>query len=44
MSNLFIVILYIPHKGRKRAPYVKDVIEQLHKLLVTQYARQTVSF
>ena len=29
VCNLFIVVPYVPHRDRKRAPYAKDTIEQL---------------
>ena len=35
VCDLFIVVPYIPHKGRKRAPYAEDTIAQLRELLAT---------
>ena len=35
VCNLFYIVAYIPHKGRKSAPYAKDTIAQLRKLLST---------
>ena len=35
VCNIFFVVVYIPHKGRTSAPYVKDTIKQLKKLLET---------
>ena len=33
VCDLFIAVPYIPHKGRKKAPYAKDTIQQLRELL-----------
>ena len=33
MCDLFIAVPYIPHKGRKKAPYAEDTIQQLRELL-----------
>ena len=33
VCDLFIAVSYIPHKGRKKAPYAKDTIQQLRELL-----------
>ena len=33
VCNLFVVVPYIPHRGRKKAPYVRDTIVQLRELL-----------
>ena len=35
ICNLFVIITYIPHKGRKTAPTATDTIEQLKSLLRT---------
>ena len=35
VCNLFIVIPYIPHRGRKQAPYTQDTIRQVSELLKT---------
>jgi len=35
VCKLFIVVVYIPHKGRKRAPYAQDIIEQIRELLAS---------
>ena len=35
VCNLFIVVIYVPHKGRKRAPYAKDILQELDALLRT---------
>ena len=35
ISNLFVVVVYIPHKGRKKAPTATDTIQELKTLLLT---------
>ena len=35
VCNLFVIVPYVPHKGRKRAPYAQDTIAQLRKLMKT---------
>ena len=35
ICNLFVVVVYIPHKGRNVSPTAEDVIEQIGKLLQT---------
>ena len=35
VCDLFVVVSYIPYKGRKKAPYVKDIIAKLRELLTT---------
>ena len=29
VCNLFVIVPYVPHKGRKRVPYAQDTIAQL---------------
>ena len=33
VCNLFVIVTYIPHRGRTRAPYAQDTIKQLQTLL-----------
>ena len=35
ICNLFVVVVYVPHKGRQTAPTASDIIQELHKLLRT---------
>ena len=35
MCNIFVVVVYIPHRGRKRAPFASDTIAKVRKLLST---------
>ena len=42
VCNLFVVVPYIPHKGRTRAPYAQDTITQLRKLLKTVCRRDCI--
>ena len=35
ICNLFIVVVYIPHKGRTKAPTAQDTMQQLKTLLST---------
>ena len=42
VCNLFIVVPYIPHRGRTRAPYAKDTIAQLRDLLKTVDKRDCI--
>ena len=35
VCNIFYIVVYIPHKGRTCAPFAKDTIQQLRKLLST---------
>ena len=35
VCNIFFIVVYIPHRGRKCAPYAKDTLRQLKKLLQT---------
>ena len=35
VCNLFIIVTYIPHRGRKQAPFAIDTISQLQELLKT---------
>ena len=35
ICNLFVIVVYIPHKGRSVAPTAKDTIEQIDNLLRT---------
>ena len=35
VCDLFVVVPYIPHKGRKRASYTEDTIAQLRELLTS---------
>ena len=30
--NLFVIVVYIPHKGRKNVPFAQDTIEEIKKL------------
>ena len=35
VCNLFVIVTYVPHRGRKKAPFAKDTIKQLRELLST---------
>ena len=35
VCNLFVVVIYVPHKGRKEVPFAKDTLKQVQELLVT---------
>ena len=35
VCNLFVVVVYVPHKGRKEAPFAKDTLKQVQELLAT---------
>ena len=33
VCNLFIIVVYVPHRGRTRAPFAADVLEQVKELM-----------
>ena len=35
VCNMFVMVVYIPHRGRKRAPFAQDTIARDRKLLAT---------
>ena len=35
ICNLFVVVVYVPHKGRQVTPTASDIIQELNKLLMT---------
>ena len=35
VSNMFFIVVYVPHRGRTCAPYAQDTLRQLKKLLQT---------
>ena len=35
VCNLFIIVSYIPHRGRTKAPFAKDKIAQIQELMNT---------
>ena len=32
---MFIIVVYVPHRGRTKAPFAKDIIKLLNDLLTT---------
>ena len=35
VCNMFIIVVYVPHRGRTKAPFAKDIIKLLNDLLTT---------
>ena len=35
ICNLFVVVVYVSHKGRQTSPTASDIIQELNKLLMT---------
>ena len=45
VCNMFIIVVYVPHRVRTKAPFAKDIIKLLNDLLTTvKLIKETASF